>query len=44
MICQDRPRVRFVHLPGHDFFNTLRDKLAWGLDVRSKPTSGALAE
>ena len=37
-------RVRFVHLPGHDFFNTLRDKLAWGLDVRSKPPSGALAE
>lgn len=30
-------RVRFVHLPGHDFFNTLRDKLAWGLDVRSSP-------
>lgn len=28
-------RVRFVQLPGHDFFNTLRDKLAWGLDVRS---------
>lgn len=28
-------RVRFIHLEGTDFFNTLRDKLAWGLDVRS---------
>lgn len=28
-------RVRFIQLPGHDFFNTLRDKLAWGLDVRT---------
>ena len=30
-------RVRFIHLEGSDFFNTLRDKLAWGLDVRSGP-------
>ncbi len=30
-------RVKFVHLEGQDFFNTLRDKLAWGLDVRSGP-------
>ena len=30
-------RVSFVHLPEQDFFNTLRDKLAWGLDVRSAP-------
>lgn len=30
-------RVRFIHLEGTDFFNTLRDKLAWGLDVRSGP-------
>ncbi len=30
-------RVRFIHLHGTDFFNTLRDKLAWGLDVRSGP-------
>jgi NAD+ kinase len=28
-------RVRLIQLPGHDFFNTLRDKLAWGLDIRS---------
>ena len=28
-------RVRFIHLPGSDFFNTLRDKLAWGLDART---------
>jgi NAD+ kinase len=30
-------RLRVVHLEGQDFFNTLRDKLAWGLDVRSSP-------
>ncbi len=30
-------RVSFVHLPEQDFFNTLRDKLAWGLDIRSAP-------
>ena len=30
-------QVRFIHLEGTDFFNTLRDKLAWGLDVRSGP-------
>ncbi len=30
-------RVRFIHLEGSDFFNTLRDKLGWGLDVRSGP-------
>lgn len=28
-------RVNLIQLPGFDFFNTLRDKLAWGLDVRT---------
>lgn len=29
-------RVRLVRLPGDDPFNTLRDKLHWGVDVRSE--------
>ncbi|MBK6543288.1 MAG: NAD kinase [Flavobacteriales bacterium] len=29
--------ARFVHLPEHDFFTTLRNKLNWGLDARSGP-------
>lgn len=32
-----RHRVRLIHLPDQDFFNTLRVKLAWGLDARSAP-------
>lgn len=27
--------VNFVKLPGEDFFNTIRQKLLWGLDVRN---------
>jgi len=35
-------RVRFLRLPGDDPFNTLRDKLNWGMDVRSiRPLDGA---
>ncbi len=30
-------RVKLVHLEGQDFLDTLRDKLTWGLDVRSGP-------
>ncbi|HEY0977544.1 MAG TPA: NAD kinase [Flavobacteriales bacterium] len=30
-------RVRLVRLHGQDFLDTLRTKLAWGLDVRSSP-------
>lgn len=30
-------RVKLVHLEGQEFLNTLREKLAWGLDVRSTP-------
>jgi len=29
--------ARIVHLPEHDFFITLRNKLNWGLDARSGP-------
>lgn len=29
--------VQLVHLEGHDFMSTLRNKLIWGLDVRSGP-------
>ncbi|MFT3884828.1 MAG: NAD kinase [Flavobacteriales bacterium] len=30
-------RVRLAHLEGQSFLDTLRTKLAWGLDVRSAP-------
>ncbi|MBS1583493.1 MAG: NAD kinase [Bacteroidetes bacterium] len=30
-------RVKLAHLEGQAFLNTLRTKLAWGLDVRSAP-------
>lgn len=33
-------RVRSVRLHGQDFLDTLRAKLAWGLDVRSGPLAG----
>ncbi len=33
--------ARIAHLPGHDFFSTLRQKLNWGLDVRTSPGAGA---
>ena len=29
--------VQLVHLEGHDFMNTLRNKLMWGLDLRTAP-------
>lgn len=29
--------VQLVHLEGHDFMNTLRTKLMWGLDLRTAP-------
>lgn len=32
--------VKLVQLPGQDFLDTLRTKLAWGLDVRSTPPVG----
>ena len=28
-------RVKLVELPGHHYFNTLRQKLNWGLDIRN---------
>jgi NAD+ kinase len=28
-------RIKLVHLEGQDFLETLRSKLAWGLDIRS---------
>lgn len=34
-------RIRMVRLEGQDFLDTLRAKLAWGLDVRSSTTPGA---
>jgi NAD+ kinase len=34
-VSRAKHRVKFIQLPGNDFFNTLRDKLAWGLDVRT---------
>lgn len=33
--------ARIVHLPGHDFFDTLRRKLNWGMDVRGGGTPPA---
>lgn len=33
-------RVHFVQLEGTGFFNTLRDKLGWGMDVRSAVPGG----
>ena len=33
-------RVRFVQLEGTGFFNTLRGKLGWGMDVRSAAPGG----
>ncbi|MCB9171185.1 MAG: NAD kinase [Flavobacteriales bacterium] len=33
-----------AHLPGHDFFATLRRKLSWGLDLRNGPAGPAPAE
>ena len=32
-------RARFVQLEGTGFFNTLREKLGWGMDVRSAKMS-----
>jgi len=34
-IRKERFRVKLVELPGHHYFNTLRQKLNWGLDIRN---------
>ena len=34
-IKKERFRVKLVELPGHHYFNTLRQKLNWGLDIRN---------
>jgi NAD+ kinase len=34
-IKKERFKVKLVELPGHHYFNTLRQKLNWGLDVRN---------
>ncbi|MEQ1584750.1 MAG: NAD kinase [Cyclobacteriaceae bacterium] len=34
-IKKERFFVKLVQLPGHHFFNTLRQKLNWGLDIRN---------
>lgn len=35
MLTRERFKVNFVKLPGEEFFNTVRQKLLWGLDVRN---------
>ncbi|MCB0791663.1 MAG: NAD kinase [Flavobacteriales bacterium] len=39
----DQPAL-IAHLPGHDFFTTLRRKLSWGLDLRNGPAGPAPAD
>jgi NAD+ kinase len=34
-IKKERFKVRLVELPDHNYFNTLRQKLNWGLDIRN---------
>lgn len=34
-IKKERFKVKLVELPGHHYFNTLRQKLNWGLDIRN---------
>ncbi len=34
-IRKERFKVKLVELPGHHYFNTLRQKLNWGLDIRN---------
>ena len=34
-IKKERFKVNLVELPGHEYFNTLRQKLNWGLDIRN---------
>jgi NAD+ kinase len=34
-ITKERFKVKLVELPGHHYFNTLRQKLNWGLDIRN---------
>ncbi|HNV27749.1 MAG TPA: NAD kinase [Cyclobacteriaceae bacterium] len=34
-IKKERFLVKLVQLPGHHYFNTLRQKLNWGLDIRN---------
>ena len=34
-IKKERFSVKLVELPGHHYFNTLRQKLNWGLDIRN---------
>jgi NAD+ kinase len=34
-IKKEHFRVKLVELPGHHYFNTLRQKLNWGLDIRN---------
>jgi len=34
-IQKERFSVKLVELPGHHYFNTLRQKLNWGLDIRN---------
>ena len=32
---KERFAVKLIHLPGHHYFKTLRQKLNWGLDIRN---------
>lgn len=32
---KERFSVKLIHLPGHHYFKTLRQKLNWGLDIRN---------
>jgi NAD+ kinase len=32
---KERFSVKLIHLPGHHYFKTLRQKLSWGLDIRN---------
>jgi NAD+ kinase len=35
VVKKEKFKVKLVILPGHHYFNTLRQKLNWGLDVRN---------
>ncbi len=35
IIRKERFRINLLHLPGKNFFKTIREKLNWGLDIRN---------